>query len=159
MNFTPKTEEELQRDELSPAGDYQFRVIAASEETSKKTGNPMIKVKLELEDGNHVYDYLIATFERKIRHFCAAVGLLEKYDTGSLAARDCMGCEGLAKIVIKPAQGNFSAKNEVKDYLVDRDAKPAVAKPASAGIVTDPVTGAVTETNPPSDPGSDDVPF
>lgn len=131
MRFSPMTEDELARAPLLEPGVYPFEVIAASEELSK-AGNEMIRVKLAVFGPNgqqtHVYDYLMEKMAFKLRHFCEATGLLQKYEAGTLSEVDCEGKGGYVKIKIDPANGSYSAKNSVQDYV-----KPEVplTKPAA----------------------------
>ena len=129
MKFTPMTEDELARASLLEAGEYPFEVLAASEEISK-AGNEMIRVKLAVFGPNgqqaHVYDYLMEKLMFKLRHFCETTGLLAKYEAGTLGELDCEGKGGYVKIKIDPANGSYSAKNSVQDYV-----KPAAAPAAS----------------------------
>jgi hypothetical protein len=147
LSFQPRTEEEIATAGLAPAGEYDFEVLQAEDAISKKNGNPMIKLKIGLYNGDrirqHVYDYLLTSFESKLRHFCDTAGLLRLYENGSLSAEDCLGRTGRVRIEQEPASGSYPAKNVVDDYVV-RKAKP-LAPPAAAG--TRPATG------------EDDVPF
>ena len=52
----------------------------------------------------------------KLRHFCVATGLIDKYEAGDITAHDLDGREGFVQIKIEPAKGDFAAKNVVKDY-------------------------------------------
>lgn len=126
IDIDPKSEKELQEANLAPAAEYDFDVLSA-EDLYSKAGNPMIKVKIGLYVGdkvrNHVYDYLLAAMEAKLRHFCDTTGLLSRYESGQLEAADCVGRSGRAKIVIEPAKGSYAAKNVVRDYVC-RSAKP-----------------------------------
>jgi len=130
LSFNPKTEQEVKTGMNAPAGEYDFEVLFAKDRTSKQ-GNAMIEIKIGIYRGeaisNHVFDYLLAKMEAKLRHFCDTTGLLAKYESGTLCAEDCVGRSGRVKISIREAEGNFEAKNEVKDYIC-RPAKE-VAKP------------------------------
>lgn len=123
MRFTPKTEDELARASLLEAGVYPFEVLVASEGLSK-TGNEMIKLKLNVFGNSgeqvHVFDYLLEKLEFKLRHFCETIGLLEKYEKGTLSEMDCEGKSGFVKIAIEPANDRFGPKNVVKDYIVQQ---------------------------------------
>lgn len=138
MQFKPKTEKEIKEAALAPEGEYDFEVLGAEDTASKKTGAPMIKVTLGLYSGEsirwRVTDYLLAAMEAKLRHFCDGVGLLSKYEFGSLCAADCLGRSGKLKLSIKQDKtGTYPDQNAVKDYIV-RPAKPlqsAPAKPAN----------------------------
>lgn len=123
------SEDELDRALLLEEGVYSFEVLAASE-TISKTGNEMIKIKLAAFGPNgqqaHIYDYLLEKLAFKLRHFCETTGLLAKYEAGTLSELDCEGKTGLVKIKIEPANGGYSAKNVVHDYV----------KPANAPALT-----------------------
>lgn len=130
MRFSPMSEDELARASLLEPGVYPFEVISASEELSK-AGNEMIRVKLNVFGPNdqqaHIFDYLMHHNPKvayKMRHFCEATGLLQKYEAGTLSEADCEGKTGFVKIKIDPANGQYSAKNAVVDY-VKPDAAPA----------------------------------
>lgn len=120
MKFNPMSEDELARAELLEPGIYPFEVLGASEEISK-AGNEMIKVKINVFglDGRqvHIYDYLMEKLAFKLRHFCEATGLLEKYEAGTLSELDCELKTGFVKIKIDPANGSYLAKNSVQDYV------------------------------------------
>jgi len=127
MRFSPMTEADLDRASLLEPGVYPFEVIAANEEISK-AGNEMIKMKINVVGPNgqqaHIYDYLMEKLAFKLRHFCEATGLLAKYEAGTLSELDCEGKAGFVKIKIDAANGSYSAKNSVQDY-VKPDAAPA----------------------------------
>jgi len=136
MKFKTKTENELREESLAALGDYDFEVLEASDAISKKSGNPMIKIKIGLYiDGrikNHVFDYLMESMGAKLRHFCDTVGLLREYESGNLTADMCSGRSGRVKIVIDSKDPQYPPKNAVKDYIV-RAAKPlASAAPEAA---------------------------
>lgn len=147
LTFKPKTESELAAQMLAQLGEYDFEVLTSEAMTSKK-GNPMIKVKLGIYRGeamgNHVFDYLLAEMEAKLRHFCDSTGLLAKYESGELTAEDCVGRAGKVKLVIDDKDAAYPPKNVVKDYVA-RAAKPLPVKSA--------------KSEPASDVADDDVPF
>lgn len=137
LNFKAKTEEQIKKESnfLLEPGDYDFEVLVATEEVSDN-GNPMLKLKLGVwrQDGKQqwVFDYLLESFPSKLRHFCDSVGLLSKYESGSLAAHDCNGRSGKCKIEIKKdKKGQYPDKNQVKDYI-SRPARPLVQKAEQA---------------------------
>jgi hypothetical protein len=124
MQFTPKTVKELQQESerlLLPARKepYPASVESAVDKTSK-SGNEMIEIKLKVfaDDGSHriVTDYLMEAMAHKLFHFAEATGNMDKYESGTLSSNDCEGKELFVKIGIDPANGNFAAKNVVKDY-------------------------------------------
>jgi hypothetical protein len=126
MRFTPKTEEELQVGALLEEGTYEYQVIDAKESISK-AGHDMIEMKLMLwdKDGRErvMYDYLLEAMGHKLRHFCESHGMLNKYESGQLAATDCRDKQGKVEVTIQsgkpnPNGGIYPSRNSVKDYVV-----------------------------------------
>ena len=150
MKFTPRSEKEINESKLLPAGEYDFEVAESipkkSGPNSKNPGTPYIGLKLRVwaADGamRVVLGMLHPAMEAQLRHFCEAGGLMAHYEAGTLKAEDCEGVTGRLKLKVVDADGNFEAKNEVRDFIVKKD-KPATPKPA-------PVKVAANE---------DDVPF
>ncbi len=136
FQFPPRSEEEVRNAVLVPAGRYQFVVLKAVERVSKKTGQPLIELILDIIDSTgyprRVYDYLTLSpkMAYKIRHFCMATGLMERYDTGALSATDCVGRTGIVDVEIqKTKEPNFPDRNSVKDYIVTESNPPATNDP------------------------------
>jgi len=127
MKFAPKSESELARAALLPAGEYDFEVMLAEDTKSKTSGADMIKIKLGIYEGDkitrHVFDYLLPSMEAKLRHFCDSVGLLKEYEAGTLTADACKGRAGKVKLVVDEKDPAYPPKNTVRDYVV-RKAKP-----------------------------------
>lgn len=120
MKFKPKSDEELNAFDLFPAGEYDFEVIKALDEVSKK-GNEMIKLELDIYSANggktRVFDYLLESVAYKIKHFCKETGLMNLYEQGSLSADICKNKSGRCTIGIqKDKTGEYPDKNVVKDY-------------------------------------------
>ena len=124
MRFTPRTPEEIQSMTLIAPGTYDFTVVESKEMLSK-SGNEMIKLQLKVWDMNgnerSVFDYLLEAMAFKLRHFCEATGLLNKYEEGGFNAEDCLGKSGKVEIIIqegnfKPDGSKYADKNAVKDY-------------------------------------------
>lgn len=137
MKFQPRTAEEIAVANLLPEGEYDFTILDAENATSK-SGNEMIKIKLCVFSNQkdvHIFDYLLASFERKFRRACECLGVLDLYNKGEIDAEDFKGRSGKCKIGIKK-QDDYDPKNEVKDYVVDRSFKapeeaPRATKDAS----------------------------
>lgn len=151
MKFTPKTESEIVREGLLPIGEYPFEVIEAKDKVSKN-GNQMIELKVEvfiLEENasRFVFDYLMEKMAFKLRHFCAATGLIEAYEDGSLSADMCQGKTGTCKIGIKHSE-EFPSRNEIRDYIF---------KAVSASEQPKKAVSAVKPAN--NDLEDDDIPF
>lgn len=121
MKFTPKSEKEISESRLIPDGEYPFEVSSADDKVSK-AGNDMIELWLRvyLDNGKFVQipDYLMEKMEFKLRHACDACGIIDKYESGELDASDFEGKSGYVKIGTQPANGDWPAKNTVKDYIL-----------------------------------------
>lgn len=125
MNFQPKTEREIADSKLLPAGRYRFTVLDAWDKMSQ-AGNEMIEMKIEVANGGGISrvlsDYLVAKRPEKLRHCCAACGLLEEYETGTVTATDFIDRSGQLLIAIergrKGANGSkFPDRNVIEDYV------------------------------------------
>lgn len=128
MNFKALNEEELNDRQftLLKDGIYHFRVHDASDEISKSSGNDMIKLTLEIRDKENVrhlvFDHLVEAMAYKLKHFCDATGLIDKYNLGQINAVDCLGKGGRVSIKQslnqpRPEGGYFPDKNVVSDYV------------------------------------------
>ena len=137
MQFTPRSEKEINESKLLPKGEYDFEVAEAlpkkSGPNSKNPGTPYIGLKLKVwsaEGAMRFVDGMLhPAMEAQLRHFCEVGGLMEHYEGGTLQAENCVGVTGRLKLKVRDADGNFAAKNEVQDFVVVKD-KPAKAKPA-----------------------------
>jgi hypothetical protein len=126
MQFKPKTEEEIAAEQIMPVGEYDFEIAEASAKRSA-AGNDMIVAKLKVYDGKGGYrlvtDYLMEKMAYKLRHFCEATGLLDRYENGDLEPHHCENRTGRVIIQIDPERKSedgtktFSSKNSVKDYV------------------------------------------
>ena len=120
LSFQPETEEQVLN--LLKDGVYDFSVSEAKDAISKRTGNPMIKLTLVIWDKNgdkrFITDYIMTSYMRKLKHFCDATGLIDKYNEGSLTATDCLDKTGKLKLVIKnEIDSPYPPQNEVQDYV------------------------------------------
>ena len=134
MKFQPKTEDEVQSEELCPEGKQPFTVLDCQEALSKK-GTPMLKLKLNVhaDDGSdyHVYDYISTEFMGfKFRHFFFSVGAGSQYETGSIDANAMIDRKGWAEIARQGSKRGYGPKAIVADYLMENEEakkKPEVA--------------------------------
>lgn len=118
MQFAPKTDKELAEALLWPKGEYDFEVLEAVDAVSK-SGNDMIKLKLCCffgEKQKQVTDYLLASMEHRLKHFCDAAGLAEVYAKGELSAELCKGRTGKVKLKVEEQPG-YNPKMAVADYV------------------------------------------
>jgi hypothetical protein len=124
MQFKPKTEKELQQENerlLLPVRKEPYPAsVESAVDKKSRSGNEMIEIKLKVyaDDGSYriVTDYLMEAMAHKLFHFAEATGNMDKYESGTLTPDDCEGKELFVKIGIEPANGNYAAKNVVKDY-------------------------------------------
>jgi hypothetical protein len=176
MRFDPKSKDELKRDMLLPAGDYDFTVTEAEEKESAK-GNPMIAVKLTVytPDGSErtVRDWIMQGTV-KLHDFCASTDLSRQYEAGELTDADCVGRSGRATLIIEDAKGQYGPANRVREYLEPAQPKaatqpcPTAARPmpktatppqTSRAPVTRPTGAAPVNTGPHQPVTEDDIPF
>jgi hypothetical protein len=144
-----------------PAGDYDFEVENAEDETSKASGRDQMKLTLLVFNAKgeqrKVFDYLGADEKSqwKVRHFCGAIGLIPQYESGELEPYDCIAKQGRLALIVRPARGEYGASNSVRDYIQpDENAtakRPAPARPAATQAARKPVPASSIE--------SDEIPF
>lgn len=140
MQFKPKTENDIKRERLLPAGEYDFTIMEAAEAVSK-AGNPMLKLKLHVFDSNGmpftISDYLMESVAFKLRHCAYAVGLAAQYESGDLLPAAMAGKSGKLDLVIREDKtGNYPPQNSVKDYIAPEageGAKPSKPRTLAAG--------------------------
>lgn len=143
MRFTPKSEKELQEAGLLKPGVYPFEVISSEEKRSQK-GNEMIVIKLRVYgDGGErrINDYLLESMAFKLFHFCQNAGLGDAYARGEVSATSLMGRSGFVKLGIEEGDGDYPAKNIVKDYVQDpqKAIKDEEAKRGPLGVESDSI--------------------
>lgn len=137
MQFTPKSESEIKREEdvraLWPRGTYDFEVTEYSDEVSK-AGNDMIKLRLRVfhPDGGTrtIFDYLMPQFDAKLRHACDCMGVSDRYKKGQLEAADFDGGSGKLILYVKKGQNGYADQNAVADYVKPEGAPGLAARPA-----------------------------
>lgn len=120
MNFTPKTEAEIEAEGLLPEGVYDYTVFSAQDKTSNN-GNEMIVLELVVFDAQgkprKLRDWIMPSFPRKLRHFCEHAGMLDIYNSGKVLAVDCVNRSGRVQIIIEPASEKYRISNKVEDYV------------------------------------------
>lgn len=130
MNFTPKSEQEINEENLIPDKTVcDFEILEAKDTKSKKNGADMIELKVKVFHGEGfkiMSDWLLEAMAAKLRHFCEATNLMKEYQDGSLKATHCHGVCGKLKVKLEPA-GEYKAKNSVRDYVVAERAKVLAA--------------------------------
>jgi hypothetical protein len=161
MKFQPKTQDQIERENLLPAGTYDYEVLQATDKTSK-SGNDMIHLKLKVfrPEGGFVYadDYLLEKMAFKLIHFCHGAGLEDKYNAGELAASDCIGRTGKCDLIIDE-QAGFPPKNAIKDYIAPKQAPAGIGAQAPSSVQRRTTVHASAPQPAVSAPGDDEPPF
>lgn len=148
MKVNPITEAEATSQasafSLWPKGVYDFEVVSAVEKVSRK-GADMIELEVRVFNAEGrtrvVRDWLLEGeyTSYKVRHFAAAVGLLDQYEKGALNSGDLAGRTGRLKLGINrgklkdesdPRSERYPDQNSINDYLTATAAKASVSKPA-----------------------------
>lgn len=165
MNFTPKTEEQLDKEGLLPKGKYPFEVLTAEDTRSKRTGADMIAMEIRVfGDGgaeNKVKDWLVSSYLRKLFNFAKVTGLSGRYHAGNLCAADCRGRQGWVLLEVEeggpknlanPDGEKYPSKNVVKDYIFEPTDGASTPRPAAQ-------TPAPAKPAKPAENLDEDVPF
>jgi len=153
MRFQSKTDEQLNDEAMLPEGEYDFTVDKAEERVSKKakeqgaTEPDMIQVDLTIfspRGDRKIRDWVMEKLPWKLKHFAYAIGLGKEYEAGDLQPTSIVGRSG--KLFLKKGKpnGDFAARNEVKDYVV-----PGSAPQAAAPNATQVPPAASTDDEPP----------
>lgn len=161
-SFEPKSEQEIDAMMVWPAGEYDFEVEDATWGESKSSGKPMITLKLKVFDEQgrwqYVTDWLVASSEalplRKLRHYCAATGSMDAYESGDLNNFMGQGAAGRLNLVIEK-RDDYPEKNKVADY-VDPGKGATATKPELQGVPASQTKRAMQATADDSDP---EIPF
>ena len=119
--------------EVPPIGEYNFMVANVEKTFSQSSGNPMLKVRLDLQgaDGS-VFDNLVLTDNSmfKVVTFLESIGLKQKGEELKMsigeAADKAKGLEGRVKIKHELYKGENRAK---VDHYIIPEAKKAAKKP------------------------------
>lgn len=136
MKFPPKTEEELQKEDLIPDGIYSYQVIKSEDKVSK-AGNEYTSITLNVWDHEGAQHMVFTNMAliKLLKHFCDVNGMSEKYMSGNIPAEDFLYRSGglvvigIEKEKSNPSGGMYKAKNIVKDYVIPVDVKPSGMKP------------------------------
>lgn len=139
MPYQPRDERELQDAMCWPAGVYDFEVVNAEVKESK-SGNMMLALSLKIFDPNsdktrQVKDWLVESDApgclMKLRHYCATVGDLAAYDSGSVENYPGIGACGKLKLGIQRSE-DYPPQNKVADYVKPKE--EVEEKPQSYGV-------------------------
>lgn len=151
MKFQPKSEKELAEEKVIPAGQYDAEVVVAEDAVSKTSGKAMIKVRLKVHGPRKVLidDYFVEDQYEKLLNLCTALGIPDKYHSGTLEPTDLHGKGCLVNVRIDPPKGTFPTKNSIKGY-----ASHKVDKVKELATVGEAINKARSD-----EAGGDDIPF
>jgi hypothetical protein len=119
-----------------PAGDYPF-VIATATERQSTAGNDMIDLKVLFEIGGKdftVYDGLVFTPKAlwKVKAFCDAVGIEDKWEAQNITGEDCLGRTGVAHLELGKPKQDGKQYMEVAYYVNKKTAQAFSESPRKA---------------------------
>lgn len=132
-------EEELKEDEIAnneyptiPAGRYQFEVVKVTgKEYTPKPGSKIGKcAEIDLQLRVEGKDRDVTVFDRlysdprtvwKMTAFAKCIGVFEKGMTPGQLLRKSEGQIGEADVLLRPAEGNYPARNEIKSYNAPKE--------------------------------------
>lgn len=125
MKHNPLSEDQIAAQFLWELGVYNFEVVKAAEETSKK-GNLMGHVALKCfhPDGREQFvdDWLLPSFAYKYRHYFDSTDNMADYNAGEFEWPNHVGKTGKVKLGIQkgnpnPKGGMYKDRNCVEDYI------------------------------------------
>jgi hypothetical protein len=120
MTFEPKTKEQIEDAKLWPKGEYGFEIIDAAEKKSA-AGNEMFEIEVRLSNGKgaskELTDYLLPKRAEKLYGCCAAIGVLDKYRSGTLSQDDFVGGRGKVALIVEKGKNGFPPRNAIESYI------------------------------------------
>ena len=139
-----------------PADWYEVVITASEEKPTKAQTGSFLELKLEVVDGQYkgrlLFDRLNLNNPNKIAEeiaastlsaICHAVGVMNPEDSSELHDRPLM-----VKVVVKPADGAYSASNEVKGYDGVNGKSAGTATKPAASFLSIPASRAAASTPP-----------
>lgn len=149
LNFNASTVDPAQSFDPVPPGDYLVH-IKESEMAATKTGGQMLKLTLEILDGQYkgrlVWDRLnlvnnnpqaVEIGYRTLSAICHAAGVIDCQDSSQLHGRPMV-----AKVKVRPGDGNYDPSNEVRGYSAANAAQPQPSTPAAVPVAAAPADAA-----------------
>jgi hypothetical protein len=127
-----------------PAGWYKAVFTASEEKPTKAHTGSYLQLSAEIIEGEHQGRKLIERLnlnnpnstaveiaQRTLSGICRAVGVMTPRDSSDLHDKPFM-----VKVAVKPAEGQYSASNEIKEYAATDSQGSAPA--ATSGAATSP---------------------
>jgi hypothetical protein len=129
-----------------PANWYRCVITASEEKPTKAQTGSYLQLTLEVIEGDYqgrkVFDRLnlnnpnataVEIAQRTLSSICRAVGVMTPRNSSDLHDKPLM-----VKVSVKPADGQYQASNEVKEYAEPEKGAAAPAAVASGGASTPP---------------------
>ncbi len=123
-----------------PAGWYKAVFTASEEKPTKAQTGSYLQLSAEVIEGEHQGRKLIERLnlnnpnstaveiaQRTLSGICRAVGVMTPRDSSDLHDKPFM-----VKVAVKPADGQYSASNEIKEYSAPESGGGTQAAPAAA---------------------------
>lgn len=125
FNFQWQDPSEMSAFRILAEGEASFKVQEAQETTSKKSGEEMLKVTLQVTDSKGdvglVDDYILSSAPWKLHNLCKAIGRPEVYaeaSDGRLNTMKLIAEKGRCKIrTDTPENPNFNARSVIAGYI------------------------------------------
>lgn len=125
FNFKWQDPNEMSAFKILAEGEASFKVQEVIETTSKKTGEEMLKIVLQITDSKGdtglVDDYIVASGPWKLHALCKAIGHPEFYNDssdGRLNTMKLIAEKGRCKIKTdKPDNPNFKERTIIASYI------------------------------------------
>lgn len=130
-----------------PAGWYKVVFTDAEEKPTKAQTGSYLQLSVEVIEGEHQGRKLVERLnlnnpnqtaveiaQRTLSAICRAIGVMTPRDSSDLLNKPLM-----AKVAVKPAEGSYSASNEIKGYEA----------PSSAGATSGASAAPVASSTPP----------
>jgi hypothetical protein len=160
MQYDPNDANEQK---LIAKGEYDFEVVSAEDTVWENEGesHQQIKITLRVFHGEHTSLFSVwLGFPKdklwKLKQFCEAVGLNQKWESGELSAVDCLDKAGKLKMDVWTGKTDGKERNAVRKFLPagspapQRQAPPAQNQGQSAPDFYNDIDNAQK---------SDDIPF
>lgn len=154
-----------------PSGWYNVQIEESEMRDASTQGNEYLELKMKVLDGDFanrvIYDRLNiinssevaqAIAYEQLSAICHATGVINVEDTDELHGKPFM-----AKVKLKPANGDYEAGNDVKGYKAcdgseSQGGKASSASAAASGMPADGPSWATKETQPAAQASSDEPP-
>jgi hypothetical protein len=161
LNYTPKTEQQIDEERIIPKGEYPFEVTSAEQRVGDYGEYLLLKFSLTSYQTGRVFNgsdiiSLSDSYAWKLRHACEEMNILEIYERQELEVNDFLNRQGVLLIDHRISKKTGFMESYVKDYGVKLDTKSSVPKSTNNELESyDPLNSLPLK----SEMQDDDVPF